>query len=220
MSENPKGWPYFFLLPLAIAGMALAETSTGWLQLAALAIGGTCALVCFVGGGNWIVYQLEERVRQAREIAGMTPTSILAHELHGLIEPAVEVVHLAQKAQADVMATAEGLQYFIRGTDITFDFLEEFLENSNGMYLCPVRRWSEGTIGRVQARELTDYFKHLGWAIEGTGNNPARWVGGMNSWKVREVFFPGKKMGWPEGGYREEAPYPPPLKSQPEPEKP
>lgn len=188
MKEGPTGWTFVLTMPLAILCLMMADVS-GWWQLPAVAIGMTLAVVAAFSGLYWLFFHAARWAAIMKDTSLMTVARATARDLHGLTPEALSIVDRSQRAAVDAGIAAEGLQFFLRGTDIDFDFLDEFLEHSQGMYLAPVRTWSEGSIGRINAEELTKWFIHLNWAMVGVGNKPARWVNGMTTWRVRSIFF-------------------------------
>ena len=190
MDREPSGWHFVLSAPMAIMGIILANLN-GWWQLPAMAIGATFGIVAMFSGLEWVVSRAIWHANKVVNIRNTDHLVALARELHNLPAEAVAIVDRSQRSAVDAVITAEGLKFFLRGTDIDFGFLKDFLDHSEGMYLAPIRTWSEGSIGRTQAQELTKYFCHLTWAMEASngGNRPARWINGMTTWKVQSLFF-------------------------------
>jgi hypothetical protein len=65
--------------------------------------------------------------------------------------------------------------------DPTYEFLYEFIEASNDVFLCPIGAYSEGSEERAWAQALTAYFVRIGEAEPARGNMSARW-------KSAEIF--------------------------------
>lgn len=197
MDQKPSGWHFLLSAPLAIICLALTD-SPGWWQLPAMAIGATFAIIAVFTGIEWVICQVIANAAYVNQIRNTDHIVELAREMHNLPPEAVKVIDRSQRADVDAVVVGEELKFFLRGTDIDFGFLKDFLDHSEGMYLAPIRTWSEGSIGRLQAAELTKYFCHLNWAMDsnGGGNKPARWINGMTTWKVYALFFgiEGKEM--------------------------
>lgn len=120
-----------------------------------------------------------------------TPASELAEQLRGIPPEGLRIVETVTKSQLDIVPGDDGPQYFVRGTGVTLGFVDEFLDQSNAVYLCPIRTYNDGSWQRTAASELTDYFVKRGWAIPArvdAANEPARWIGGMTPINVRIQF--------------------------------
>lgn len=77
-----------------------------------------------------------------------------------------------------VIMGQEGIVKYLQWANnlVPFTFIDEFLSMGEGDYLCPIRRYPEGSHERDWSTALTAMFVNYEWAEPASGNRPARWT--------------------------------------------
>lgn len=119
--------------------------------------------------------------------SSLTPASEFAKSISGLSPEALELVRGFSVPHFRAFPGARGHKpdVFIGNTMVSYEFAERMLNNSDGVKLQPIRSYSDGSIERRQAQELTEYFQRLGWVTQAQGNNSALWVNGWSPWNAK-----------------------------------
>jgi len=176
-NPNAIGW---VLSALTSAGLLLASLLVGepiWLPVFTLIAGLILAVAAGVGMVDWIAWKwlgwladyrrstmVSERVALLERIARMDEQQL---------DFAKRYVPRIEMASGDA-----GPALFLRVVNdtIPMDFVREFLAEGDAEWLCPVRRYSEGSVERKWSEAFTEWAIWMGYAAEAGGNRPARWI--------------------------------------------
>ncbi len=187
--DFPSLWTLAGLILLAAILEAAALGFAGALRVVLHAAAGAVGFLSLLGALERLWAATAEGLEDVRRALAVTKESELAHALRNLSAEQTAIVRGATEVAVDVLPRENGAIYYLRGTSVTLDFVDEFLANSDAVHLCPVRRWTEGSRGREQAQELTAWLIQRGLATPANGNHAARWAAGVTPTVLRDMFW-------------------------------
>lgn len=174
---RPFGW---IITVILAAGCLLAAMLVGepvWLPSLAVVAGLALAVAAGVGMVHWIGSIWVSLLGDYRRAMANSERVAL---LDRIARMDTEQVEFAKRYVPRIeMATGDaGPALFLRVVNdtIPLEFVKQFLNEGEDEWLCPVRRYSEGSLERKWAEEFTAWAIWMGYAAEAGGNRPARWI--------------------------------------------
>lgn len=161
---------------LALVLRRQAHGPDWWLALLEM-IGLVLGVGAALSLGEWIVDRSVRAVYHLRQAMAITERVALLEQISRMdreqIEYAKTYVPVLELVAGDL-----GPVQWLRVLDgaVPMSFVEEFVGLSQDGYLCPVRRYSEGSSERGWAEKFTRWAVQMGWADEAGGNRPAKWI--------------------------------------------
>jgi hypothetical protein len=156
---------------LAVLATVAARIGAGALLAGVLLAGAGLVLV------NWIVYQVGQRFTEYRDALAITERVKLLQALSTLNPDQVRLLELNSPVVSVLGGEPEPCYYLrVGGSEVPFQFIEQFIERGGPEHLAPVGSWSEGSKQRAWAEALTNYLVVLGFAELARGNRSARWL--------------------------------------------
>lgn len=150
-----------------------AEWVTGWLELATLVL----AIAAGLSLAEWSSDRWVERVRAYRQALAISERAALLERISRMDAVQIEFAkHYTPVIELSAAEDGPVMWLRVAAGTIPMAFIEEFIGASEGNFLCPIRRFAEGTPEREWAERFTSWAIWQGWASEAAGNRPARWV--------------------------------------------
>ena len=175
---SPAGWVILCVLAAAFLLAAAIAPGPAWVAPLCLVTGLACAVAAGVLMVHWIaslwiglLYNYRVAESKSERVALLTQ---LARMDQQQIDFANRYVPRLEMAAGDA-----GPAVFLRvegGSSIPMDFIHAFIDEGQDEWMCPVRRYSEGSIQRTWAEQFVTWCIWMGYAAEAGGNRPARWI--------------------------------------------
>jgi hypothetical protein len=176
-SPTAIGW---ILSASAAAGLLLTAALAGepvWLPVLALIVGLALAVATVVGCIDWIITRWLGWVADYRRATAVSERVALLERIARMDEQQLEFAK-RYVPRIEMASGDAGPALFLRVVNdtIPMDFVRELLAEGDAEFLCPVRRYGEGSVERKWAEEFTTWCIWMGYAAEAGGNRPARWI--------------------------------------------
>ena len=178
LEEAPKTITWVSWLILSVFMMEAGKRITGDWRTFVTAFAFVFLFVSIVELAYWFIFRVTSRVRVIMEMRGVTEQVLIYREFARLNEYQLKTLQVLSPSVLFMPGKPFPTTYLLRvgGGEVPYDFIHQFLDLGDRMYLCPVGTFAEGTNQRRWAQLLTHHLVNQGFAEQAAGNRPARWL--------------------------------------------